>query len=376
MDKLKLEFIWLDGYNTPNLRAKTKIIEHSDNNALRLRNLDFKNPENIPEWSFDGSSTQQATGDNSDCILKPVKVVHNHFDDDLTQRQIITESLLVLCEVFNADDTPHKSNTRAKLQQTNDKYQKYDMQFGFEQEFVIYEDLENRPYNWPLNGFPAEQGRYYCGVGGDVAWGRKILDDFIKIALLADLQIGGINAEVMPSQWEFQVGPLSALEVSDQLWLARYILNRVAEQHNANIKLDSKPIAGDWNGNGNHLNFSTAQMREDCPQELIKRIGKELEECHDEHIKEYGLGNELRLTGQHETCNINEFKIGVSDRTASIRIPINTFKNKKGHMEDRRPSGTVDPYRACNILMKSVCEAEKDWQAWNTSDLKQEITSV
>jgi glutamine synthetase len=229
------------------------------------------------------------------------------------------------------------------------------MWFALEQEYAIYDKYGENPYMWPTQGFPAPQGRYYCGVGSDVAWGRKISENHMLACLKAHIEIGGTNAEVMPSQWEFQIGPLNALEVSDQLWISRFILNRLAEDFEATIKLDPKPVKGDWNGTGCHINFSTKSMREHLDAARVAEICGALEKNIDKHLAVYGKCNHERLTGKHETCSINQFRYGEADRGVSIRIPPGVLQAGKGYLEDRRPAANVDPYEACRVLMETVC---------------------
>jgi glutamine synthetase len=342
-----LEYIWLDGYahnsehpdDVANIRSKIKIV----NNFIG-------NIEDLPLWSFDGSSTMQAKGHKSDCILQPVNYVKHPLLRENNQ-----DSYIVLCEVLNADRTPHSSNTRALLREVYGRNIQHEMWFALEQEYAIYDKYGENPYMWPSQGFPAPQGRYYCGVGSDVAWGRKISENHLLACLRSNLQVGGTNAEVMPSQWEFQIGPLDALQASDQLWIARFILNRLAEDYEATIKLDPKPVKGDWNGTGCHINFSTKSMREHLDLARVTEICGALEKNISKHLSVYGKCNHERLTGKHETCSINQFRFGEADRGASIRIPPGVLQAGKGYLEDRRPAANVDPYEACRVLMETVC---------------------
>ena len=65
-------------------------------------------------------------------------------------------------------------------------------------------------------------------------------------------------------------------------------------------------------------------------------------------------GNELRLTGKHETCSIDEFKIGVRDRGCSVRIPLSVYNDKCGYFEDRRPASNANPYEVTAFIMESL----------------------
>ncbi|HCT53564.1 MAG TPA: glutamine synthetase [Balneola sp.] len=337
---IKLDYLWLDGYETPNIRSKTKYLDIDYDNV----NLDT-----IPEWGFDGSSTKQAEGDSSDCILKPVKVYNNTID-------FSGNSYIVLCEVMNTDGTPHESNTRAKLREVANE--DLDMWFGIEQEYVFMNPETGRPYGWPEIGFPKPQGRYYCGVGGDAVRLRRIVEDHAYYCIEAGIPLAGTNAEVMLSQWEYQIGTAGTIEVCDDLWVARYMLEILAERQGVSISLSPKPVEGDWNGSGAHINFSTKKLREKGGKEYITRIIKEFMDSHEEHIDEYGLGNDKRLTGEHETQHIDVFSSGDSDRGASIRIPPVTAQTYKGYLEDRRPAANMDPYRAVAIISNSVSKAE------------------
>ena len=337
MSKVKAEYIWIDGYSpTQNLRSKTKIVDGP-----------IEDIKELPEWGFDGSSTLQADGSDSDCLLRPA----SFFPDPIRGGN----DILVMCEVFNADGTVHASNHRAQLREMAEKLSSEECWFGIEQEYTFM-DMEGKPYGWPENGFPAPQGKYYCGVGSEQVYGRDIVEEHLEVCLRAGLEISGINAEVMPAQWEYQVGPVGPLAVSDQLWIARWLLRRVAEEWDVTVSIDPKPMKGDWNGAGAHTNFSTKSMREKGGIKVIEEACEKLSKKHKEHIAVYGSNNEERLTGLHETCSINDFRYGVSDRGASIRIPMGTANDGFGYLEDRRPSANMDPYQVCFALMDTICE--------------------
>jgi glutamine synthetase len=332
--KIMAEYIWIDGRKpTPKLRSKTKVI-----------NGPVDKVDDIPYWGFDGSSTEQAEGHFSDCMLKPV-----YFIPDPINKE---PNILVMCEVMNADGTPHASNTRHILAEVAEKYKHHEPLFGIEQEYTLYD--KEWPLGWPVNGFPHPQGRYYCGVGNDEVHGRPLVEAHLRACLDAGLMVSGINAEVMPAQWEFQVGAAGPLEISDQMWLARWLLYRLGEEHGAYAKLDPKPMPGDWNGAGGHTNYSTKEMRSEGGMEVIKKACQKLGEFHKQHIMVYGADNDLRLTGKHETCSIYQFRYGVSDRGASIRIPMATANSGKGYLEDRRPAANLDPYQICTALMETT----------------------
>jgi glutamine synthetase len=335
--KNKLEYIWLDGTEpTAQLRSKTKIITEFDKTV--------SGPSGCPVWGFDGSSTNQAPGNNSDCVLKPVKLYNNPMGEH--------NSYLVLCEVWNVDGTPHKTNTRYKLQELcniNDYIKEW---VGFEQEYTLYDKDTDRPLGWPHEGEPAPQGDYYCGRNV----GEHIVKEHINKCIEADISICGTNAEVMLGQWEYQIGTGSSLEMCDDLWVARWLMEKICDGHNVSVSLHPKPVEGDWNGAGCHTNFSTKYMREkEGGYGEIIRACEKLSENPQEHIDVYGQDNDRRLTGEHETCSIEEFRYGVSDRGASIRIPWQVEKDGYGYLEDRRPSANCDPYRVCKRLIETIC---------------------
>lgn len=330
---IKAEYIWVDGSEpTKTLRSKTRVLSPRE--------------KELPDWTFDGSSTFQADGHSSDLVLHPVFVC-----PDPTRGG---EHKLVLCEVFNPDGTPHSSNTRAPLRAVVERNAHQDVWLGIEQEYTMFQ--KGRPLGWPEGGYPAPQGPFYCGVGADEAFGRPLAEKHLDMCIQAGLKIYGINAEVMPGQWEFQVGTGEALEVADHLEIARWLLFRIGEDFNVSVTLHPKPMRGDWNGAGAHTNFSTKAMRADGGIEQIHAAMKKLQTRHDEHIENYGHGIEQRLTGRHETCSYREFKYGISDRGASIRIPLHVAHAGKGYFEDRRPCANVDPYVVTRLLMETVLE--------------------
>lgn len=331
----KYEYVWLDGYTPePSLRSKVKI----DKNAVK--------------WSFDGSSTQQAEGGSSDCVLNPVNeyFMLDRIRPDATRSVGNTDmsATYVMCEVLNADNSPHVSNTRDAIKNISDEWW-----FGFEQEYFMYKD--GRPLGWPEYGEPREQGDYYCGVGTDNVVGREIVDRHTEACMNAEIGITGTNAEVALGQWEFQVLG-KGVKAGDDLWLSRYILIKIAEWHGVSINFHPKPLGQtDWNGSGMHTNFSNGNMRNHGTEELMNSMCDKLGAVHETGIKEYGSDNDQRLTGLHETQSIDQFSYGVSDRGASIRIPIYTVHNNwNGYLEDRRPAGNADPYRVINHIVSTL----------------------
>ena len=333
MSKAKLEYIWLDGYHpTQSLRSKTLI---ADNFSGKLKDLKI--------WSFDGSSTEQASGDASDCVLKPVAV---YPDPD----RFGGNGWLVMCEVLSADGSPHETNGRATIDDDDD-----DFWFGFEQEYTLIDPDTDLPLGFPKGGFPRPQGPYYTSVGSQNTFGRDLVDEHLHLCLEAGLNVEGINAEVMMGQWEFQIFAKGACSAGDQIWLGRYLLERTAEKYGIVINWHPKPIKGDWNGSGMHANFSNGIMRDAGNEETFTSICEGFGKNISEHIAVYGADNDQRLTGLHETQSIDKFSYGASDRGASIRIPIGTIDDGwKGRLEDRRPASNADPYKVAAVIIKTT----------------------
>lgn len=339
------EYIWIDGsVPTPTVRSKTKVLAgvpgSSDISDIADIDLGW-----FPAWGADGSSTNQAEGRDSDIILKPVAAVRDPFRAD---------GYLVLTEVFNADGTPNRTNYRAPLRAVLDAgAAEADAWFGFEQEYTFF-NYNGGPLGFPINGYPSPQGPYYCAVGASNIAGRTIYEDFMVNVLEAGLVVSGFNWEVMPGQAEFQIGAADALTASDHIWFARWILRRTAEPK-VEISFDPKPAPGDWNGAGMHTNFSTQAMRAPGGMAHIEAACQKIGELREAHLAEYGDNYQVRLTGHHETCSYRDFKYGVADRTASIRIPRHVAEDGYGYLEDRRPNANADPYRVAARILKTVC---------------------
>ena len=336
MSKHKLEYIWLDGYKpTQSLRSKT-LIEDDFSGKL----------EDAKEWAFDGSSTEQASGDDSDRLIKPVAV---YPDPD----RFGGNGWLVMCEVLNADGTAHVSNGRATIDNDSD-----DFWFGLEQEYTLMDTETNLPIGFPPNGFPGPQGPYYTSVGARNNMGRDMVDEHLHLCLEAGLNVEGINAEVMMGQWEFQIFAKGAADCGDQIWVARYLLERTGEKYGIAVDWHPKPISGDWNGSGMHANFSCGEMRDPGGEDLMIKICEHFSNNISEHIAVYGGDNHLRLTGLHETQAIDKFSYGIADRGASIRIPVATIQNGwRGRLEDRRPASNGDPYKIAAVIIKTTKNA-------------------
>ncbi len=335
--KSKLEYIWLDGFKpVQSLRSKTRV------------ESDFSGKlEDCPVWCFDGSSTLQAEGGDSDCLLIPVSIIP---DPDRKN------SYLVMNEVMNADGTAHESNGRATIDEAEDDD---DFWFGFEQEYFLWDPETDLPPGFPAGGYPAPQGPYYCSVGAKNAYCRNIVEEHFDICLEAGLNVEGINAEVAAGQWEYQIFAKGAKDAGDQIWFSRYILERTAEKYGLAIEWHPKPLGNtDWNGSGMHANFSNGAMRDNGDEGVFTKICEEFGKNIERHMSVYGAYNDQRLTGEHETQSIDQFSYGVSDRGASIRIPVGTVEDGwKGRLEDRRPSSNGDPYKIAAAIIKTTNEA-------------------
>ncbi|EEB05352.2 glutamate-ammonia ligase Gln1 [Schizosaccharomyces japonicus yFS275] len=315
-DKIMAEYVWIDGHN--HLRSKTMTLDKKPTDISELR-----------IWNFDGSSTGQAPGENSDTLLKPVAMYRDPFRRG--------DNIIVLAATYAADGSPNVFNYRESCAKLMEKYADEDVWFGIEQEYTML-DYFDRPYGWPKGGFPGPQGPYYCAC------------------LYAGIKISGINAEVMPSQWEYQVGPCNGIEMGDQLWMSRFFLHRIAEDFGVKISFHPKPLQGDWNGAGCHTNVSTKATRADGGMAVIESLMEKFAKRHAEHIAVYGEENEKRLTGRHETGSIDKFTWGVANRGASVRIPRSVAISGKGYFEDRRPASSIDPYQVTGVIMETMYE--------------------
>lgn len=177
--KVLATYIWVDG-TEEGLRGKTKTLNETPTSV-----------DNLPIWNFDGSSTGQSEGHNSDVYLNPVAI----FKDPFTK----SGNVLVMCETLNADDSPHETNHRHSCLKIMEQCKDEHPWFGIEQEYVLM-DTDGQPFGWPKNGFPGPQGPYYCSVGVDRCYGRAVMEAHYKACLYAGIKIAGTNAEVMPSQ--------------------------------------------------------------------------------------------------------------------------------------------------------------------------------
>ena len=330
-----IEYIWLDKEN--NYRSKTRIVK---DDVYPPGEFHIKR---IPAWNYDGSSTRQATGDDSEVCINPVCMVRDPFRRSL-------DAWLVLCDTWLPNDEPHPDNTRIKAMKvfSQKKVIEAEPWFGLEQEFFVRKTREGYPLGMDHELYVKSQtqniqGDNYCGVGKGNCYCREFMDEAIDHMVDSGLNITGLNFEVAPGQAEFQI-MTGGIDAADEIHLVRYILIRTAEKNDLAIDLHPKPFKTNLNGSGCHTNYSTKARREDGGYDIIIAAINKLKEKHKEHIDVYGKDNDMRLSGKWETADINTFTYGVADRGASVRIPRFTERDKKGYFEDRRPASNMDPY--------------------------------
>ena len=237
------EYIWIGGNNE--LRSKCRVMSECDSG------YDKDSVYFYPDWNYDGSSTGQAIGSDSEVIMKPRAVFKCPFRSG--------DNRMVLCDTYLPNGKPHITNHRAGAVEIFDKKLEEEPWFGLEQEYFLVDLKTGKPLGCE-SSIPA-QGQFYCGVGGGNALGRDVVEDHLEKCLYAGLRVSGINTEVAPGQWEFQIGPSLSIEAGDHLWMARYILNRVCEKYGVRVDLTPKLIK-EINGSGCHANFSTKSTRE------------------------------------------------------------------------------------------------------------------
>ena len=322
---ITLEYIWIDGDNQ--IRSKTKIYEEKNEDitntlrqTLKSKNTDRLNDKKylselnilklLPDWNFDGSSTNQAIGNDSEVIIRPVRIYLDVFRE---------KWILVLCETWTSKMIPHATNTRNNALSIFSKFSDEEPWFGIEQEFFMINIKNNLPIGFNNDGSAHPQGRYYCSVGAGKCFGREFAEEVLENCLNTNLNITGLNFEVAPGQCELQLRD-EGIKAADDLIILRYILLRTGEKFDILVDIRAKPIKGDWNGSGCHVNFSTKNMRKENGLKLIYKMMEKLKIKHKYHIQNYGDDNSERLTGKHETSSINEFSYGTADRTSSIRF--------------------------------------------------------
>lgn len=331
---IQATYLWIGG-SGEDLRGKTRTLEFVPNS-----------PDELPEWNYDGSSTGQAPGNRSEVIIKPRAIFKDPFR--------LGNNIIVMCDCWDTEGKPIATNTRYPASLIMDQAKDHKPWFGMEQEYTIF-TMNGHPFGWPSDGTPGPQGPYYCSVGADRCFGRDLSECLYRCCLYAGVKISGSNAEVMPGQWEFQIGPCEGISIGDHMWVARYILYRLSELFRVVVSFHPKPMEGDWNGAGCHTNVSTEGTRGEGGIKVIEDMMEKMASKHNEHMLVYGKDNHKRLTGKHETAHMNKFKWGVADRGASVRIPTSTYKNGKGYFEDRRPASNCDPYVVAAKIVETIC---------------------
>lgn len=341
--KIIAEYIWIGGNGE--LRSKAKTINLNPINNLQSNHKYIINLKDFPNWNYDGSSTNQANTESSEIILKPVAKYPCPFRKE--------NNVLVLCDTYNLQNEPighrYSANEIFKIDLKQKPW------YGIEQEYFIM-DQYNKPFNYKIDN-KSKQGQFYCSVGTGNAMCRKLVDKHYEYCLYSGLSISGVNSEVAPSQWEYQIGPVEGINAGDQLYISRYILLRLSEEFNVYINFEPKPLDGKWNGSGCHVNFSTEETRHGTDKktglDFIINYIENLKKNHSLHMNHYGKDNNLRMTGSCETSDFNTFSYGTANRTASVRIPSIVIKDEKGYFEDRRPSSNMDPYLVTSLIFKT-----------------------
>jgi glutamine synthetase len=345
MNVYSLEYVWLDAKGTP--RSKTKMVRGQPSEHLSV--------SDVPMWSFDGSSTGQAEGCDSDVFLKPVRVYENPFYVDIY-------GWFVLCECVNRDGSPHVSNTRALCMSAEERFTEHEPWFGIEQEYMVFERDGRVPYGWMTDQNPGlgHTTDYYCGVGGDRAFGRYISEGHAITCVQAGINLCGTNFEVTASQLEYQVGPSPPTKLADDLIMSRYILLRSTEDYDCSVSFEPKPytqrVGGgeEWNGSGGHCNFSDNKTRGPDGLTEIRAHCTRMSANYPALLAACGDDNHLRLTGSNEAPDPTIFTMGEGNRGASVRIPHQVLAAGNGYLEFRAPGANVDPYVLLNALMCSV----------------------
>ena len=358
MDNTCVEYVWLDHDNK--FRSKTKVMQNHN-----------PKEKGLPMWNYDGSSTKQANGTDSEVFIRPVKLCYDPFRQGGPNFIVLCDTWLVDTEASQKKNElvyiSHPDNTRARAEYifSNELVEKEDPWYGIEQEF-FFTTNDGQAFEAPIgmttvdgkewvstSGKP--QGDFYCGNGPNNIKQRDVAEYILNCLNYAgQIKCTGYNWEVAPGQCEFQIFS-SGIDAADSLLLFRYIAIRAAEEKGVSINFHPKPMSGDWNGSGCHTNFSTDSMRKPKSYDsAIKPALKSLKNNHSYHIENYGSDNKERLTGEHETASWDTFTAGVGNRGASIRVPTQTYYDKSGYIEDRRPSSNMDPYIVTSLLANTV----------------------
>jgi len=341
------EYIVIDGVCTDgmsfDLCSKTLTLEKAPQSV-----------HDLPVWSI---SWEDEKGCATEVHMVPRRIYRDPFRPG--------DNVLVLCDCYDEPDLgsgenhggPAFFNTRAGCDAVMSRAMGLgdDPWFGMEQEYYLLDVRTRQPLGWPQDGLLGKHDdAYFCSVGAQKSIAREVVEAHARGCMYAGIKFGGINSEVAPSQWEFQIGPCSGIQAGDDLWAARYILQRVCEMYKICVTFDPKPVPG-WAGIGCHTNYSTVATRTKPGgyDAMLKQIAK-LRARHHEHMLSYGHGNERRLTGVEHTAGINDFSYGVADRSASIRIGNKIVEQDCGYYEDRRPAANMDPYLVTKLLVETT----------------------
>ena len=334
-NKIQAEYLWIDAVGE--VRSKARTIETKPG-GVKVSDL--------PDWNYDGSSTDQAPGEDSEVLIKPRAIFKDPFRGG--------NNILVLTDTYTPAGEPLPTNTRAKAAAIfeESRVKAEEPIFGLEQEYTLFNLDKTTPLGWPVNGYPGPQGPYYCGAGADRSFGRDVCEAHYKACLFAGIDVSGINAEVMPGQWEFQVGPVAGIAAADQMYAARYILQRVCEDFGVYCTLDP-PIPGDWNGAGMHTNFSTKNA---APRASPRSSRRSASSARRRRSTSPRTAKATSAPHRQQTADINTFSYGVANRGCSIRIPRGTEAAGCDYLEDRRPSSNCDPYIVTSMIFNTCTD--------------------
>lgn len=345
-ENIIFDYLWIGGAGE--LRFKQRVLELPGFNKFSF----FSDQKIIPQWNYDGSSTDQASSTgNTEIILNPVSCYVNPLHKDVENMYI------VLCETYDTDGNPLPTNSRYNANKIfKEKYSEFKPRFGLEIEYFFKKGKHIMPF---IEDESVAKNIYYCGTNiysplmEDIALQRIIVEEHLVSCLKANIKIGGTNQEVSPNQWEYQIGICYGIQAGDHFYVARYLLERIAEKYGYTICYDPKPDKR-INGSGCHTNYSD-EFTMVSIEEIYKRMDK-LSKKHDEHIMAYGdERNRERLTGLHETSSYEKFSYGVGTRNTSVRIPTQCVKDGRGYFEDRRPPANMDPYKVTSLIYKTCC---------------------
>lgn len=345
------DYLWVGG--SGELRFKQRVIQILETEKFEFL---FSNSKKIPQWNYDGSSTDQASSEgNTEVILNPVFCCVNPLMKD------VENAYIVLCDTYDTDGNPLPSNSRYNAKKIfKERYMEFKPRFGLELEYFFKKGQHIMPFIQDKNE-DVKNNIYYCGTNirsplmENIAVQRKIVEEHLIACLKTNIRIGGTNQEVSPNQWEYQIGICYGITAGDHFYVSRYLLERIAEKYGYSICYHPKPDTN-INGSGCHTNYSDEfTMGENGIEEIYKRMDK-LSKKHEEHIMAYGdESNRARLTGIHETSSYDRFSYGVGTRNTSVRIPTQCAKDGRGYFEDRRPPANMDPYKVTSLIYKTCC---------------------